>query len=163
MTSWTLAISKLYLNLPGISKNAVSLKSKKLQPIMYLLIQFRPPNAPPGAPPLIPTQLLNDQDGGFPFSDGKAYGPYQAIKLLQMNPVKARLNIENYVWYALVNIFRLCSNFRASQCLGIPNSLALPFGLRDSSTSQTVLILTLERRKRTGCMNVRTRPVNTAY
>ena len=45
---------------------------------------------------------LDDQPGEFPCT-GKAYGPYEAIKLLARDGSLALLNIENYVWYALVS------------------------------------------------------------
>ncbi|KAL6716725.1 hypothetical protein ACLMJK_006293 [Lecanora helva] len=48
---------------------------------------------------------LTDQDGAYcKLSEDlrKAYGPWEAMQLLQRNAALARLNIENYVWYALV-------------------------------------------------------------
>ena len=45
---------------------------------------------------------LDDQDGSF-CGTGKAYGPYQATELLADDAEMAKINIENYVWYALVS------------------------------------------------------------
>ena len=45
---------------------------------------------------------LDDQDGNFACGS-KAYGPWEAIQLLARDPAKAKINIENYVWYALVS------------------------------------------------------------
>ena len=47
---------------------------------------------------------LDDQPGSFPCT-GLAYGPYEATQLLARDPNLALLNIENYVWYALVSLF----------------------------------------------------------
>lgn len=43
---------------------------------------------------------LDDQAGSFPCLS-KAYGPWEAIQLLGRDPALAKINIENYVWYAL--------------------------------------------------------------
>ena len=51
-------------------------------------------------------QYPDDQPGNFPCTN-KAYGPYEAISLNQRNSALAKINIENYVWYALVGIFSL--------------------------------------------------------
>ena len=51
---------------------------------------------------LQPNQCLDDQTGSFPCLN-KAYGPYEAIQLNARNSNLAKINIENYVWYALVS------------------------------------------------------------
>lgn len=48
---------------------------------------------------------LDDQPGEFPCT-GLAYGPYEAIQLLARDGALALLNIENYVWYALVSLLQ---------------------------------------------------------
>ena len=55
---------------------------------------------------------------------GKAYGAFQAIQLRQANITAARLNIENYVWYALVSLTHFPSRAKASILL--ESSLSSP-------------------------------------
>ncbi len=57
---------------------------------------------------LLEGELLDDQPGRFPCVS-KAYGPFESIRLRQNNPALAKLNIENYIWYALVR-FVQCLN-----------------------------------------------------
>ncbi|KAL8945831.1 MAG: hypothetical protein Q9222_007686 [Ikaeria aurantiellina] len=47
-----------------------------------------------------PDQVIDDQPGNFPCFN-KAYGPYEATSLRQRDPNAAKINNENYVWYAL--------------------------------------------------------------
>ena len=56
----------------------------------------------PTARYLDPGEWLEDQPGGFGTTN-KAYGPYESMQLLNRDIEGARLNIENYVWYALVS------------------------------------------------------------
>ena len=51
---------------------------------------------------------LDDQAGTF-LCTSKAYGPWEAIQLLGRNPQLAKINIENYVWYALVSRILGCN------------------------------------------------------
>ena len=48
------------------------------------------------------SMYLDDNPGTFPCTN-KAYGPWESIQLLRRNSNDAKLNIENYVWYALVS------------------------------------------------------------
>lgn len=57
---------------------------------------------------------LDDQPGEFPCT-GLAYGPYEAIQLLARDGALALLNIENYVWYALVSLPQSCARSCESQ------------------------------------------------
>lgn len=67
----------------------------------------------PGSPNMSSTDLLvtsvlnageviDDQPGSYPCFH-KAYGPFESMKLRQRDSRLARLNNENYVWYALVS------------------------------------------------------------
>lgn len=48
-----------------------------------------------------PGEAIDDQPGSYPCFH-KAYGPFESMKLRQRDSRLARLNNENYVWYALV-------------------------------------------------------------
>lgn len=47
-------------------------------------------------------EVIDDQPGSCPYFH-KAYGPFESMKLRQRDSRLARLNNENYVWYALVS------------------------------------------------------------
>ena len=57
----------------------------------------------PDGPILKPSECNDDERGSFA-NLAKAYGSYEAMKLVQkgFGGLDAKLNIEDYVWYALV-------------------------------------------------------------